>query len=253
MRDAKKGRYCAFIDMLDLVALLAQRFERSRLVAAGMSSALEEAPLTVADVADLSKHNPFAPIEENASVLTCLQAMVAGKLHRVPVVVGDGELVTIVTQSQIVAYLQSNRDLFLPLLNVSLGECKLGYKSVLTCGIEDLAINAFLRMHNAGVSGLAVVDGDGKVVDSLSDSDLKSIGRHADFVHHLYLPVPAFLGLNLDRPQSPATVNPTSTVGETLALLSGSHLHRVYIVDDDGTPAGIVSLIDIIAHLIAPL
>ena len=46
-----------------------------------------------------------------------------------------------------------------------------------------------------------------------------------------------------------AVCRPDSTLGELLGLLAGRHLHRLFVVDDEGRPVGVVSLTDILTLL----
>ena len=51
------------------------------------------------------------------------------------------------------------------------------------------------------------------------------------------------------KPHAPITCNEDTTVIEVIKKLSENHIHRIYIVDKNERPIGIVSMSDIIVAL----
>jgi len=103
---------------------------------------------------------------------------------------------------------------------------------------EDL-----LRRHR--ISGLPVVDVDGRLMGVLSQTDL------------LYLAVPSVQALIRHRERgirvgevmsSPAvTVAATATLRHAARLMNQGRLHRLVVVDDAARPIGVIAAMDFVA------
>jgi CBS domain-containing protein len=104
-------------------------------------------------------------------------------------------------------------------------------------------------------TGLPIVDAEGAIVANFSVSDVRhlaSVTNKADTEAALARPVLDFLRAHRgDAPLAPpVTVQVTDTVLVAIQLLAESHLHRVYIVDEDRKPVGVLSLTDVLRALV---
>jgi len=110
---------------------------------------------------------------------------------------------------------------------------------------EDNLLSCLRRMALEDVIALPIVDEAGKLVANLSASDLR--GVTADSLAAVILQ-PA-----IDFVRSPGrpviVAQKSSRFGEVLQLLNNNHIHRVWIVDEQGKPVGVVSLSDILSKL----
>ena len=107
--------------------------------------------------------------------------------------------------------------------------------------IEDA--EELLRVHQ--ISGLPVVDADGRLVGVISLTDL------------LYLAVPSVQALIRHHERGirvgdvmstpPVTIESTATLGEAARLMHGDRLHRLVAVNADGRPIGVISAMDFVA------
>ena len=52
-------------------------------------------------------------------------------------------------------------------------DLKLGYRPVVSIGEDRLALDAFLLIHQMGVSGVAVMNAQNEIIGTVSVSDLK--------------------------------------------------------------------------------
>jgi CBS-domain-containing membrane protein len=95
------------------------------------------------------------------------------------------------------------------------------------------------------VSAVAVLDAENHIVDNISTHDMQT----------LILDPSKFLGLRheigssafkLHEP-SAITCKPSDTIETVLRQLCANYVHRVYVVDEQKHPVGVVSLRDIIA------
>jgi len=94
------------------------------------------------DIVDMSSRNPFFPIDEKASLQDAIDMIVRWGVHRLPVVNSEGELVTLLTQSHIISFLQKNISQF-PFASKKLSELNLGVKEVISAHMSDKAVDAF--------------------------------------------------------------------------------------------------------------
>lgn len=107
--------------------------------------------------------------------------------------------------------------------------------------IEDT--EELLREHR--ISGLPVVDADGRLVGVISLTDL------------LYLAVPSVQalirhherGIRVGEVMStpPVTIKSTATLREAARLMHEDRLHRLVAVNADGRPIGVISAMDFVA------
>lgn len=107
--------------------------------------------------------------------------------------------------------------------------------------IEDA--EELLRVHH--ISGLPVVDADGRLVGVISLTDL------------LYLAVPSVRALIRHRERGirvgevmstpPVTIESTATLREAARLMHEDRLHRLVAVNADGRPIGVISAMDFVA------
>jgi len=120
--------------------------------------------------------------------------MVQHKVHRIPIVDNEGNLVSILTQSQLVRELYKNLSKF-DISFKTVESLRLGYKEVLSVQAEQKAIDAFDTIHDKRVTGLAVVDSSGKLVGNLSATDVRNIGANIDLISRVFKSVEEFLKL----------------------------------------------------------
>lgn len=96
------------------------------------------------------------------------------------------------------------------------------------------------------ISGAPVVDGRGRMIGVISQTDLVRAAAAASAHHH------AFDGYTARHVMThqPVTARPDLPMGEAIRRLEEHGVHRLVIVDDDGiTPIGIVSVSDLLPLL----
>lgn len=134
--DDHHRRYVGFIDMLDVVYTIVDACKEVELTGGSLSQVLEKSQqlkrLTCGQVADISGRNPFYPVQDTAPILAAMELMVDHRVHRIPIVNAEGDLVSIVTQSHLVRLLAEKIDMFPAFARLRVAELKLGYKEVLS-------------------------------------------------------------------------------------------------------------------------
>jgi len=117
--------------------------------------------------------------------------------------------------------------------------------------LEDVNVIATLRyMRDRGVSGVGIVDSSGKLIGNFSGSDL--LGLTADRFPLLALSVKEFLVKMYGYPKPPVCCKSTDTVESLLLKMMVHKVHRIYLVDVNMVPTGIITMTDLMQFLWTP-
>ena len=121
----------------------------------------------------LSRRNPFRPMAPTATLLAVARAL-STQLHRVPIVDSEsGKCIYILSQSLLISFLSAHRDLLRDELRQTVGALGLGLCRVVSVASDASAWQAFKVLEINAVSGIAIVDREGKLVGNTSARDLK--------------------------------------------------------------------------------
>ena len=131
---------------------------------------------------------------------------------------------------------------------------------------EIKSVLGALREHD--LPGVPVVDGDGRLVGIITESDLVISDDENDFHLPHYVNImggivflesmkhfeerarKAFAAQAVDlMTADPVTVGPDDDVSEAGRLISTHHHNRLPVVDDDGKLLGVVTRVDVLAAL----
>jgi CBS domain-containing protein len=260
-----KSKYFGFLDMYDIVKFVVEFFgekvEALKNSEDWFQLASQSEEFCKVTVNDVIKHpvrfrNPFFPVNSGYSLFAALEAMARERgLHRVPVIDENRKLITIVTQSQMVEILAKNLDIIGDKKNKTVNLTENYFEEVISVLDDSIAMDAFKLMVERNVSGLAVVDKEGKLVGNISLRDLKAMSTDARLFWRLFQTVHNFL-LKIrhedsgDRPRTIVTVKPTDTLETVIKKLAENRIHRVFIVDESKKPQGVISLKDILKEII---
>jgi len=164
----------------------------------------------------------------------------------------DGSVVGIISQSDIIRFLSKNKSCLDPLRNRSLE--KLGLLGeVVTVSAQEPVINVFSELYMRGITGMGVVDSNGKLIGNVSASDLRGL-QWFDFAS-LTLSVQDFLTSAKARTVARechsmhmrvVELHPSSTLEELITVFANSRVHRVYICEEK-IPVGVVTLTDVLS------
>jgi len=190
----------------------------------------------------------------------------------------DNTIEYIVSQSDIVMYLHTNRDILTGLFtDATVQELGLAQTpGVATVPASMPTIECFREMERHRVGAVAIVDEATRaLIGTLSESDLTRLHSGASFAA-LALPVAEFImhvndiscwtppvsqRQGLFNPNSSAfsvalmqhaeklvvACRRTDTLTDVLTKMDVHAVHRVWIVDDQGQPTGVISLADVLA------
>jgi len=204
----------------------------------------------------LTRANPFHPIMNGYSLYYAIETLAREEaLHRVPIIDANRNLKSVLTQSQVIEFLYDNYDKLGLITNKPVGEMEGVLRDVHTIHEESRAIDGFKMMQKQNVSAVAVVDNDGKVVGNLSLRDLKAIRLENQLFARLFQTTQHFLRRLREefpsaRPKTKQVVTVDDTLGHVIKVLVDHSIHRVYIVNSDQKPIGVISLRNVLMDII---
>jgi len=255
--DAQANKYIGLVDMLDLVTFVVDIYKdlESKGDVTDFFSLLESGERFVTQkvrtIADFSDRNPFLPVRDTDTLHTILKLVGEKRVHRVPVVDAEGNVVNFLTQSALVDYLSKNLSKLGGCVDKTVGEVLLGCKPVVKVNINHIAIEAFKLMVEHKVSAVAVVDDDNHLISNISARDIRTIATDQKVISGLFTPIRNFLlAVYSERilETSPAiSCSTKDTLGIVLRKLAVSKVHRVYVVDHAYSVIGVISLSDILS------
>eukprot|EP00808_Paulinella_micropora_P011475 g42089.t1 len=168
-------------------------------------------------------------------------------VHRVAIFKEDGSISGIVSQTDVIRHiyhsLASKRSL-ISFWETTVNELGMGLTAPKTVHETDRTWDSFRVLSQSGLSGLGVVDEEGRLVANLSASDLRSL--KASEVERLKLPLKEFLK---PEAKSVVSIETSASLLECMKKLVYDKVHRVYVVDKKGAPTGVITLTDLL-HLI---
>jgi len=260
--DTTSKKYTGFLDMRDLVSFVVfvdddQHSDVPNNLQAILTRGcrLLKQPSDGISCTYLSRRNVFHPVSLEDSLLSVCQILSKG-VHRVPVLDAKGDVVSIISQSSIMAFLQLHIQKIKSEVLKTIKDLNIGSKPVISVHKDTAAIETFRLMDNKKISGVAVVDADGQFVGNTSASDLKL------FIKTLSLAIlhePIMQYLNKIRQESLEIKSPTISCGinDSLAVVIGkialTRVHKIFVADDTGgyKPHCVVSITDILRYLMS--
>jgi len=252
--DKETKSYTGFLDVRDLVASIVQAIQQSKqkpsslltLAVTKLGKDIEAPSLSY-----LSRRNPFKPVQESSTLAQVASMIKTRNVHRVPVVDENGKCTRIISQSQLVQFLQTNKNAIESDLNQTVDGTNLGAREVLAVASTEPALKAFQAIDKTSFSGLAVVDSHGKIIGNTSARDIKYFVLNKGELS-LDMPVLEYLAQVRQRvitasDKAPVcTVRKDASLGRVLGLLSATQYHRLFVVDSKGLPEGVISISDLL-------
>ena len=252
--DKDKQSYVGFFDMRDLLSavIVAQKEKDDGWLPSILTTSY------------LAARNPFGPLYNlDSSLLQICQALCQNDAHRVPLVDPTTQrCVRILSQSAIVKFLAlcvTAKEF--PALEQTLGLAKFPYKKQVVQAVDTAsARQVFALMDQQRLSGIAIVDHEtGKHIGNTSAVDIKlaiPVDEEEEDEADMDMDILSYLSaVRQERAflhdQYPcAHVRESSTVGHALKLLAKTGFHRVFVIDNDGRPVGVISVTDIVKFVV---
>lgn len=246
----KTGKVMGVLTMRELLILFLDTFTDQDLNSAPMKTLIhkrEEFKKMHAIDFKTGEDDPLIIVEDSATALKAAQDMKARNGHRAIVVDANQKPSNVITESRLLKIASVLLDV-LPITKKTLKELNIGTKNVIT-------IEASKNTRDAGV---AVVDSSGKLVGNLSTRDIKFLGFDARYFDCLHTSVGNYLETmriydatrtipdNID----PIRCTEDTSLGQVISYLTYYRIHRIFVVDKDCKPIGVVSLQDVLKVLL---
>lgn len=196
-----------------------------------------------------SSTSPLIINDSSISLYDLMETMENNK-SRDSIISENGHVLRYITQSDILRALLEHTDLLHPILDCTLEELGFQGKKVFTISKESKAIDAFKLIINQRVSAVGVIDENGTLIGNISSSDIKLIDHDAKYIYRLFNTVGIFL-IKVQQfngsDGTVATCKVSDKLDVVLKRLSDMKIHRLYVVDDENKPMGVVSISDLFA------
>uniref|UniRef100_A0A7S1Y4E2 CBS domain-containing protein n=1 Tax=Grammatophora oceanica TaxID=210454 RepID=A0A7S1Y4E2_9STRA len=252
MRLTKQKKYVGFFDMRDILSAVIASHKAKEEEGDGASLVTTWLGKMQLTTSYLAARNPFVfckadtPLEEVCSVLA------KQTFHRIPIVNDEGRCISIISQSALVKFLVAHVE---DSLDETLDEAGMDYrKDIISAKETASALSVFEMLDSHRLSGIAVVDEEeGQLVGNTSARDIKLVVlSKSNFDANLDMDIMTYLAalrqatpVKNERHPS-AHVAETSSVGHAIRLLAKTGYHRVFVVDSDVKPIGVISVADVI-------
>lgn len=225
------------VDVLDIIAYITN--VPSEQPKENRNAAMKERfQHSVKETLAFSHVNPFLPVDENATLSEIVVEYFSRGIHRVPLINSAGQMMYQITQMDLIPYLHQNLPALGSLAEQTVAELGLIPGNVISL-FETASLRAAFELISSNcVSGIAIVHLNGKLAGNLSASDFKGVTEE-NFVQ-LETPVSAYI-----KNQIHITCHRNTTFGQCLGLFRAHLVHRMYIVDGEEKPIGIITLTDI--------
>eukprot|EP00042_Codosiga_hollandica_P034180 m.238002 g.238002 ORF g.238002 m.238002 type:complete len:323 (-) comp54343_c1_seq4:158-1126(-) len=262
--DQQANAYIGFFDINDMVAYVVKMLHHSgdaaplpesfRDMHHFLSTLTHFVPVEVAQIANLSKNNPFLPVYDDTPFLEVLEILGRHAVHRVPVVDrASGRVTRLITQSAVVKYLAKNLNELQPLSENTVASTSLGLKTVFSVACDAPVLQAFETLVANKITGVALVDTTGVIVTALSSSDLRVLTTGHKFrlkgITALQL-VQKSRALEANARPAIVCARLTTHLSEIASKLAATGLHRIFILDDQENPIGVISVRDLIRFIL---
>lgn len=197
----------------------------------------------VGDICNFGGKNPYNPLGIDESCSKVISKFAKG-IHRIPLQDEKEELKMTISKTAFIQFL-------LPFFEAdesgkkTVGELDLGPKDLSTIKEDEAVINGFLEIEKRRIYALPVVDSEGKIVGNLSATDMKQFSK--DHIPSFTLDAKFWLKTHSEKSLKPVTCTKSTTFYEVLKTLT--QVHRVWIVDDNNKPIGVISQTDVFKHI----
>lgn len=261
--DSENLKFIGFIAVVDLVLYmlrLTQTMDENEDAATLTRLAEEYATKPVKELVDASRAAPFISASPKSSILDVLEIFASG-YQQIAVMENQetpSEMLGVVTQMTVVKWfsnlLQSKSvselgdNVFKPVTELG----NLGLGDVATVDEDAPVRKAFESLALFRITGVAVVNKDRQLVDTLSAFDLN--GLLIESIGNVMKPVKEYLHpLSELRPVAPVSFTKDRPLSAIIGRLAEMGLHRAWIVDESNIPVGVVTLTDICDALLRRL
>lgn len=175
--------------------------------------------------------------------------------HRLPITNEDGVIVNLLSQTDVLRFLMTQRDYYDNLFESTVEDLKLGRHPAVTCHQDQTTLAALQKMQQGNMSALAIVNSANELVGNMSASDLKGSvvvndDPGSEPLGCLLLPVLAFLHQNGKKFIAPFSCTHKATLGSIIETMLERGYHRVWVVDQANRVKSVITITDVMRAVI---
>jgi CBS domain-containing protein len=175
-------------------------------------------------------------------------------IHRIPIIDNDSLFTHLITQKNLIDFVHTNLYSIGSNSKRPLSMFRNVIKKVHCISTSDEAIKAFEVMNKKEIGGVGVTNNKGELVGTISLQDLKIVSNDERMFKKLYNSAKDFMihldKTYLERPYTIKTLKVYDTLEDVVNKLHYWKIHRVFIVDDDKNPIGVVGIKEVLQEVL---
>jgi len=193
------------------------------------------------------RNDSYYPLTSDMTLQDAVEIFVRG-VHRIAMTNNANKIVHILTQFDIMKYLVEDTTRMGLKAEIQVGKINLLQKEIISVLPETKTVDAFKAMAEHGLNSIAIINKEGVILGSLSSTDMKGL-REFQFMRLLW-DVSQFLSV-VRKEQGRdgdflVCCGAETQLKRVVEIIYHEHVHRIYIVDDNKRPLGVISQTDII-------
>jgi CBS domain-containing protein len=199
---------------------------------------------------NISNSDAFRTVTPNTPLRDIVELMARG-MHRLAVV-EDGNIINVVSQWDLLLLSASRMSFMGAKFQKSLIDAGLSGNTQILLSVPEhvIGIDTLKFMWENEVSGVPLVDSVGKISGNFSVTDILNLT--AENFPLLSLSTTEFLIRTHGFVKPPLCCKKKDSVESVILKFLCFRVHRVYIINDDFKPIGVITLTDIMRYLLAP-
>lgn len=249
--DDERSLYVAFIDVFDILAYIIETNGKDDIILAEGNIVRNDFISTPCyELPNRSLRNPWLIINENSSLQQAIDFMCTSGAVRLAVVDDTNNLSSILTQTRIIRHFSNKTHAMGRLSSLPIKKVmKFGSRDVIGIKDSEPAINAFMKIYDYNIGGVAIFNDYNEVIGNISINDLKDIGYNSEMFQKLRLKAKEFLNKKIEGADVPSLVwiSKDNTIQDLLFKFRSHWIHRIYIIEPESRKTlGVISSTDII-------
>jgi len=252
-----KTKYYGIIDLHDIVRFVLSYFGKEELKSMDnfwkiveKSEKLKNVTVNSVMTFPRSVNNPFHPITAGYSLHFALELLAREEhLERVPIITKDRNLYSMLTISRVVQFFFDNKKILGKRLNKPISLIGSSTKGVFSVKEKDHAVEAFNLMTEKNVSAVGVTNDKGQLTGVISQTDLKLISEDGSLFYRLHQDAKTFVDTTGNKKEV-VYATKTDTFEKVLNTLQEHKIHRLFVVNDEIKPVGIISMKDLVNDVV---
>jgi CBS domain-containing protein len=205
---------------------------------------------------NISKRNEWTVLSDQSGLLSVMVTMLERGAHRVALEDEKGKIQGLVTQFRIIEWLHEMMGAAIkPAITERLQKTRVKdfqhakvIHPVVKIKLHKSLLDGFRKIYLNNVSALAIVNTKGQIMGTLSASDVKSLAFQDEATMMKTLRSSLMDHFNLGK-EFTLTCKEDDTVETVLDTFATTHVHRLWIVDDNQVPKGVLSLSDVVLEV----